>query len=120
MNAERTSDTGWETQLRKGWLDLAVLATLWGGRRYGLEILRELEERSDLVVAEGTVYPVLRRLKDDGLVDSEWEDAETGHPRKYYRLTPLGRRRARSMAQDAVTFLGGIRVLLEPLLKENP
>ncbi len=49
----------WQALIRKGWLDVAVLATLWTGRHHGLEIIRALESRSDLVIAEGIVYPVL-------------------------------------------------------------
>jgi len=81
----------WQAQIRKGWLELAVLATLSPGRMYGLEIIRRLEEDSDLVVAEGTVYPVLSRLRADGLIDAEWEESDSGHPRKYYELTAKGK-----------------------------
>src|SRR5260221_14596706 len=91
----------WEAQIRKGWLEVAILATLWSGRRYGLEIIRALEERSDLVVAEGTVYPVLTRLRNDGLVDAEWEESDSGHPRKYYSLTTAGRRRSVILGKDS-------------------
>src|SRR5215813_9035825 len=83
----------WEVQLRKGCLELAILGILWPGKLYGLEILRRLEVDSDLALSAGTVYPLLARLKDDGLLESEWVEAEASHPRKYYRLTPLGRRR---------------------------
>jgi PadR family transcriptional regulator PadR len=65
----------WEAQLRKGSLELAILASLWKERLYGLEILRNLESHSDLIVAEGTVYPLLTRLKILGLVQSEWDPA---------------------------------------------
>ena len=61
----------WESQVRKGWLELAILAGLWTSRLYGLEILRRLETDSDLVVAEGTIYPILNRLKRDGLIESK-------------------------------------------------
>src|ERR1700722_7330169 len=81
----------WEVQLRKGSLELAILAALWGGRLYGLEILRHLETHSELIVVEGTLYPLLNRLKALGLVESEWVDSGSGHPRKYYRLTANGR-----------------------------
>ncbi len=81
----------WEVQLRKGSLELATLAALWEGRLYGLEILRHLESNSDLIVVEGTVYPLLNRLRTLGLVESEWVESEFGHPRKYYRLTAAGR-----------------------------
>jgi PadR family transcriptional regulator PadR len=109
----------WETQMRKGCLELAVLGTLWSERRYGLEILSRLEVESELVVSEGTVYPLLARLKEEGLLLSEWVEAEAGHPRKYYRLTPAGRRRATKMATLWARFAGSLTALLSPILKES-
>ena len=109
----------WEVQLRKGCLELAILASLWGGRLYGLELLRVLEEESELVITEGTVYPILSRLRAEGLLDAEWVEADLGHPRKYYRLTASGRRRAISMAQIWVRFSAKLDGLLKPLLKED-
>ena len=72
--------TRWETQIRKGGLGLAVLATLWPGKLYGLEMLRRLDETAGLSVPEGTIYPLLSRLKTEGLVSSEWVDSAAGHP----------------------------------------
>jgi len=89
----------WEVQLRKGCLELAILASLWPGKLYGLEILRRLEDDSDLIVSEGTVYPLLSRLKSLGLVRSEWVESDAGHPRKYYSLTAAGKHRAQEMLQ---------------------
>jgi PadR family transcriptional regulator PadR len=109
----------WEVQLRKGCLELAVLASLWQGKLYGLEIIRLLGKGSALVVAEGTVYPLLNRLKQEGLLDSEWVEADAGHPRKYYRLTAAGRRRALAMAKSWKKFSAGLNGLLSPLLKEE-
>jgi PadR family transcriptional regulator PadR len=109
----------WEVQLRKGCLELAILASLWSGKLYGLEILRRLEEGSRLIVPEGTVYPLLSRLKREGWVDSEWVASEAGHPRKYYRLTPSGRRRAHQMARAWSSFAGGLDRLLKPLREEG-
>jgi PadR family transcriptional regulator, regulatory protein PadR len=106
----------WESQIRKGWLELAILASLWSEKLYGLGILRRLEADSDLVVAEGTIYPILNRLKRDGLVDSKWVESEGGHPRKYYTLTAAGRRRTVAMAKHASGFLGRIQDLLAPLI----
>jgi PadR family transcriptional regulator PadR len=111
-------DERWEAQLRKGSLDLAILAVLWGRRLYGLEILRLLEEASGLDVAEGTLYPILMRLKQDSLLESEWVETDTGHPRKYYWLTPTGRQRAAAMTRAWDDFAGGISRLLTRL-KEN-
>ena len=109
----------WEVQLRKGCLELAILGTLWAGKQYGLEILRRLETEAELVLSEGTIYPLLSRLKNDGLLESEWVDADAGHPRKYYRLTPAGRRRAVRMARLWERFSGSLGDLLAPLLKEG-
>lgn len=109
----------WEIQLRKGCLELAILGCLWTGKLYGLEILRRLESGSDLVLSAGTVYPLLSRLKGEGLLESEWVEAEAGHPRKYYRLTSTGRRRAIEMAQMWSRFSASLENLLSPLLKEG-
>ena len=109
----------WEVQLRKGCLELAILAALWDGRRYGLEILRRLESDSDLIVSEGTVYPLLSRLKALGLVRSEWVESAAGHPRKYYALTPAGKQRVREMAGMWTRFSSSMARLLAPLAKEK-
>ena len=109
----------WEVQLRKGCLELAILAALWDGRLYGLEILRRLESDSDLVVSEGTVYPLLSRLKVLGLVGSEWVESDAGHPRKYYSLTPAGKQRAREMAGMWERFSTSMDKLLAPLAREK-
>ncbi len=109
----------WEIQLRKGCLELAILGCLWPGKLYGLEILRRLESDSDLVLSAGTVYPLLSRLKAEGLLESEWVESEAGHPRKYYRLTPTGRRRALEMARMWSRFSENLEELLSPLLKES-
>jgi PadR family transcriptional regulator, regulatory protein PadR len=107
----------WEVQLRKGCLELAVLAALWDQKLYGLEILRRLESDSDLVVSDGTVYPLLSRLKTLGLVRSEWIIAEVGHPRRYYALTAAGKRRALDMACIWTRFTSSMSRLLAPLGK---
>ncbi len=95
-----TDSTGkWEVQLRKGCIELAVLASLWDGRLYGLEMLRRLEYFSGLPISEGTLYPLLNRLNTAGWVISEWQDAPLGHPRRYYTLTPRGRNRVEEMSR---------------------
>ena len=106
----------WEDQLRKGALEMAALASLWNGRLYGLEIIRFLETQSNLVLAEGTIYPILNRLKADALLTSEWVEADAGHPRKYYSLTDTGRQRLRLMANAWVNFSRGVNNLIEPVL----
>ena len=104
----------WEIQVRKGGLGLAVLATLWPEQLYGLEILRRLDSQAGLSIPEGTIYPMLNRMKTEGLVDSEWVEAAAGHPRKYYRLTEPGRRRVREMAHSWRAFAQGLERLLAP------
>jgi PadR family transcriptional regulator, regulatory protein PadR len=107
----------WEVQLRKGCLELAILAALWEGKLYGLEILRRLETDSDLIISEGTVYPLLSRLKSLGLVRSEWMESDAGHPRKYYSLTVAGKQRGREMAGMWARFSSSMAKLLAPLVR---
>jgi PadR family transcriptional regulator PadR len=117
--AEREASEKWEVQLRKGCLELAILAALWNGKLYGLEILRHLENGSDLIVSEGTVYPLLSRLKALGLLQSEWVESDGGHPRKYYQLTAAGKQRALEMARVWSEFSTRLSKLLAPLTREK-
>ncbi len=79
----------WRSQLKKGSLELAVLALLKQQSRYGLELLDALNELS-LDVREGSIYPILARLRTEKKVTSQWVDDGKGHAHKYYKLTPLG------------------------------
>jgi PadR family transcriptional regulator PadR len=103
----------WETQLRKGALGLAVLASLAERELYGLEILQRLEDKAGFAVPEGTIYPLLQRLKDSGFVEARWVEADTGHPRKYYRLTLSGRRFLQRITSRWSEFAQGMTRLLE-------
>ena len=114
--ASKPSSDSWEAQLRKGSLEMAILASLWKSKHYGLEILHALEGRSSLALAEGTLYLILNRLKNDGVVQSKWVEAGTGHPRKYYWLTEEGRERLRAMARFWIQFSADLNVLLEPVI----
>ena len=107
----------WEVQIRKGCIELAILSVLWSERLYGLEILRRLATDSAFIIPEGTVYPLLTRLKGEGLLSSEWVATEGGHPRKYYTLTAGGRRRAIEMFRFWSTFSANIDLVLVPLRK---
>ena len=115
QNSKPDSADKWEVQLRKGSLEVAILAALWRGRLYGLEILRHFESNSDLVVVEGTIYPLLSRLRTLGLVEAEWVESESGHPRKYYSLTAAGRQRALEMSRTWAHFAASLNNLLAPL-----
>jgi PadR family transcriptional regulator, regulatory protein PadR len=106
----------WEQQIRKGALEMAALAALWPGRLYGLEIIRRFQDSSQLALAEGTIYPILSRLKDEGLLASEWVEAEAGHPRKYYWLTTAGRTRLQQMAETWTEFSRELARLIKPVM----
>jgi len=82
----------WVSQVRKGLVELCVLAVLRDGQAYGYEILRRLAEAEPLAITESTVYPVLARLARDGLLAVRVEPSPEGPPRRYYRLTAEGRR----------------------------
>lgn len=76
-------------QLRKGTLELAILLVVSRGPAYANDILAALRD-ADLLVVEGTVYPILNRLKTAGLLGYEWSESKSGPPRKYYEITPSG------------------------------
>ena len=117
---ERDDDANkWEAQLRKGCLEMAVLMALCAGRSYGLGVLRVLESDSNLVLSEGTIYPILNRLRQEGMVTSEWVEAEAGHSRRYYSLTRKGRERAVRMARIWLDFAAGLNRLAQPLVQEK-
>src|ERR1700704_150368 len=94
----------WHEQLRRGGLDLAILLAVSAGPRYGLAIIQHLEAFTDLVVTEGTIYPILGRLTRDGLLEAQWVDGEAPHPRKYYRLTRVGAKRLADMKGEWRAF----------------
>ena len=94
----------WQEQLRRGTLDLAILLTVSAGPRYGLAIIQHLEAFTDLVVTEGTIYPILGRLTREGLLDAYWVEDEGPHPRKYYRLTRKGATRLTQMRSEWQAF----------------
>jgi PadR family transcriptional regulator, regulatory protein PadR len=77
-------------QMRRGTLQYCVLAVLAGSERYGFDLVRSLAEVDGMVTSEGTIYPLLSRLRRDGLVESTWRESPSGPPRRYYRLTERG------------------------------
>jgi PadR family transcriptional regulator, regulatory protein PadR len=78
-------------QMRKGTLQYCVLALLADEERYGFDLVRALAETDGMVTSEGTIYPLLSRLRRDGLVETTWRESTSGPPRRYYRLTNAGR-----------------------------
>jgi PadR family transcriptional regulator PadR len=87
----------WTTQLRKGLLELAILNTIADEALYGYDIVRRLSSVDSLVITEGTVYPILSRLRGERYVETFLEESSSGPPRKYYRLTARGREELRRM-----------------------
>jgi PadR family transcriptional regulator PadR len=79
------------TQLRKGILELAIMAALYHQTHYGYSLVRNLAGSGSVELKEGTIYPILARLAREGLVESEWMESTQGPPRKYYSLTASGR-----------------------------
>ena len=86
MNIENT-----KAQMRKGVLEFCILSVLKENDAYTSEILTTLKN-AKLLVVEGTVYPLLTRLKNDGLLNYRWEESTSGPPRKYYGLTEIGKK----------------------------
>ncbi len=80
-----------ETQMRKGMLVYCVLLLLKDGKVYTSQIIRSLR-KAELIVVEGTLYPLLNRLAKDNLLAYEWQESEQGPPRKYYWLTDDGKK----------------------------
>lgn len=109
----------WQEQLRRGTLDLAILLSVASGPRYGLEIIQHLETFTDLVVGEGTIYPILGRLTREGLLESKWVENEGPHPRKYYALTRGGTRRLQEMTRGWREYAGKIDRLIAASERER-
>lgn len=110
----------WREQLRRGGLDLAILLAVAPAPRYGLEIIRHLEEFTDLVVTEGTIYPILARLTREGVLAAEWVADEGPHARKYYRLTNGGRATLDEMLSDWTAFTEKIGRLVRAARRPGP
>ena len=113
VNRERVDLENWIAQLRKGALEFAVMLLLQDGKKYGLELVQTLEKIPGLIVTEGTIYPLLNRLKDEGWLTTEWVESNAGPPRKYYRLTPQGRQRLEAMIQHWQEFSSSLNDLIE-------
>jgi PadR family transcriptional regulator PadR len=90
----------WTSQLRRGVLELCVLRILRDRASYGYEIVTTLEAWPPLAAGENTVYPLLRRLKSDGQLETFMADSPAGPPRQYYRLAAAGRRRLLALEKD--------------------
>jgi len=91
-------------QMRRGTLQYCVLALLASEERYGFDLVRALAEADGMVTTEGTIYPLLARLRRDGLVASTWRESSSGPPRRYYRLTSAGEAALQSFRGEWTRF----------------
>ena len=91
MNLENT-----KAQMRKGTLEFCTLLVISGEPVYASDILKQLK-KADLIVVEGTLYPLLTRLKNAKLLTYEWQESKSGPPRKYYSLTSEGKKTLKTL-----------------------
>jgi len=80
-----------KAQMRKGVLELCILSIIAENDAYASEIIDKLKE-AKLIIVEGTLYPLLTRLKNDGMTSYRWEESKSGPPRKYFQITDIGRK----------------------------
>jgi PadR family transcriptional regulator PadR len=99
--------------MRKGALEYCVLALLTERPRYGFELVELLGQVDGMLTTEGTIYPLLSRLRRDRLVETEWRESSGGPPRKYYRLTADGRRGLAAFRDEWATFRSAVDRILK-------
>ena len=105
---EAAARGGLIAQMRRGTLQYCVLALLADDERYGFDLVRGLAEVDGMVTSEGTIYPLLARLRRDGLVASTWRESTSGPPRRYYRLTSAGRAALESFRREWTPFRNAV------------
>ena len=81
----------WKSQIKKGLLEYIIMLILKSKPYYGYELIADINRLAGMEIAEGTIYPLLNRLKKENLLKSEWIEMEVGIPRKYYQLTDEGK-----------------------------
>lgn len=98
-------------QFKKGVLELCALALLTKKNRYGYELVNEISK--NVLISEGTIYPLLRRLKNEGYVTTYLEESAGGAPRKYYKLSETGKSMCEELKKDWYNFVEKVNTLLE-------
>lgn len=99
-------------QLRRGVLEFCVLALLREEERYGFELVRALSDAEGLVTTEGTLYPLLGRLRREDAVETTWRESASGPPRRYYRLTPAGHDALSAFVTEWARFRDSVDTIL--------
>lgn len=100
------------SQLRRGVLEYCVLALLTEDERYSYDLVHALGATDGLVTSEGTLYPLLSRLRKEGYVATRWRESTSGPPRRYYRLTDLGRARLQAFVAEWTRFRDSVDGLI--------
>ncbi len=100
-------------QMRKGALEYCVMALISDDERYGFELVQKLRDFDGVVTTEGTIYPLLSRLRKDGRVETSWRESESGPPRRYYRLTERGRESLERFAREWQRFRDSVNAVLK-------
>jgi len=104
-----SADIGeWTSQLRRGVLELCILQVLRQEASYGYEIVTNLDSLGPLAAGENTIYPLLRRLKADGFLETFMRESPSGPPRQYYRITPEGRRRLAALDKEWTAMVDAV------------
>ena len=123
MVVEGTKTTAFDRELKRGTLELLLLRLVADGSTYGYELISRLNRESGgrFQLKEGTVYPVLYRLEDAGLVEAEWDQPSRGVPRKYYRITAAGEGRLQELTAAWRSFAAAVEAVLgsQPSGKEE-
>src|SRR6266508_6204099 len=101
------------TQMRRGTLEYCVLALLREEERYGFDLVKALSAADGMVTSEGTIYPLLTRLRRDALITSSWSESPSGPPRRYYQLTPKGETALDEFTEEWKRFRGAVDLLLK-------
>ncbi len=102
------------SQMRKGVLELCILTIISGSEdAYASDILAKLKE-SELIVVEGTLYPLLTRLKNEGLLSYRWEESKSGPPRKYYKITEIGEKVLKDLTIGWQNLIDAVHKIMEP------
>lgn len=99
-----------KAQMRKGILEYCILSVLSNDSRYASDIIKELKEVK-VIVVEGTLYPLLTRLKNSGLLSYRWEESQQGPPRKYYELTAEGREYLNDLDNSWNELVGSVNLI---------
>jgi PadR family transcriptional regulator PadR len=106
-------------QMRRGVLPYCVLAMLRDKERYGFELVQALSGMDGMVTGEGTIYPLLARLRRQGRVETTWQESASGPPRRYYRITLAGRESLAEFAGSWRRFSGTVDDLLASHLQDH-